>query len=148
MQADKGKLVTFTTLINIQSGILSPLYSRAMQLLKLQQNIRNELPPPLSEHLYVANLNNRIMTLYTDSSAWAAKLRYNTSSILNIAQTRCGLSELRSVRIRVVLPKSSITDTKRKIELSDQSKRLILDTAHASTDPSLRSALIRLSKTK
>jgi len=146
MQADKGKLVTFATLVKNQSGTLSPLFSRAMQLLKLQQKIRTELSPPLSEHLYVANLNDKIMTLYTDSSAWAAKMRYNTSIILKIAQTSCGLSELRSVRIRVVLPETSITDTKRKIELSGQSKQLILNTAQSAKDPSLQSALIRLSK--
>jgi len=146
MQSDKGKLVAFATLVSNQSGTLSPLFSRATQLLKLQQIIRTELSPPLSEHLYVANLSDKIMTLYTDSSAWAAKLRYNTSSILKIAQTSCGLSELRSIRIRIVLPETSITDSKRKIELSGQSKQLILNTAQSARDPSLQSALIRLSK--
>lgn len=146
MQADKGKLVTVATLVNNQSGTLYPLFSRATLFLKLQQKIRTELSPPLSEHLYVANLSDKIMTLYTDSSAWAAKLRYNTSSILKIAQKSCGLSELRSIRIRVVLPETSISDTKRKIKLSDQSKRLILNAAQSAIDPSLQSALLRLGK--
>jgi hypothetical protein len=146
MQADKRNLVTFASLINSQSGTLPPLFSRAAQLLKLQQQIRKELTPPLSEHLYVANLSNRIMTLYTDSPAWAAKLRYNISTILDIARTKCDLSELRSIRIRVVLPKTGFTDKKRKIELSDQSKQLILNTAESAKDPCLKSALLRLSK--
>lgn len=146
MPADKSTLVTLNTLVNHQSGTLSPLFSRAVLLLKLQRKIRAELEPPLSEHLYVANLTDRIMTLYTDSPAWAAKLRYNISSILDIARTVCGLSELRSIRVKVILQETGNPDTNRKIELSDQSKRLIIDTAESADDPCLRSALIRLSK--
>lgn len=146
MPADNDKLVSFTTLVNSQSGNLQTLFSHAVQLSELQQKIRNELPPPLSEHLFVANLTTRILTLYTDSPAWAAKLRYNISSILNIARTNCGLSELRSIRIKVFLFGTVTTDTKRKIELSDQAKRLILNTAESAKDSSLRSSLLRLSK--
>ena len=146
MPADKSKLVSFATLVNNRSDILPPLLNRAAQLSNLQQKLRNELEPPLSEHLFVANFNNAIMTLYTDSPAWAAKLRYNISSILKIAQTRCGLADLRSVRIKVILPENRITDTKRKIELSDQSKRLILNAAETTKDPLLRSTLFRLSR--
>lgn len=146
MPADKDNLVAFNTLVKNQNGPLPDLFSHAAQLLKLQQKIRNELTAPLSEHLYVANLTTRIMTLYTDSPAWAAKLRYSISSILNIAQTKCGLSELRSIRIRVIPPEINITNKKRKLELSDQARRLILNSADSANDPRLRSSLLRLSK--
>ena len=146
MPADKSTLVALNTLVNNQSGTLSPLLARAVLLLKLQRKLRAELDPPLSEHVYVANLTDRIMTLYTVSPAWAAKLRYNISSILDIARTVCGLSELRSIRVKVILPETVNSDTNRKIELSDQSKRLIIDTAESAADPCLRSALVRLSK--
>lgn len=146
MPADKSKLVTFATLVNYRSEILPPLLTRVAKLSNLQQKIRNELEPPMSEHLFVANFDNKIMTLYTDNPSWAAKLRYNISNILKIVRISCGLSEIQSIRIKVVPPATRLTHIKRKLKLSDQSKRLIVNTAEAVEDPLLQSALLRLSK--
>ena len=145
MPVEKTDLVNFVTLVNDRSDILPSLFKRASKLSTMQRKIRNELGPPLSEHLIVADYNNQSLILHTDSPAWAAKLRYNISNILDIARTNCDLSELRSVRIKVVLSKNVITGAKRKIELSNQSKQLILNAAESISDPRLRSVLLRLS---
>ena len=144
MLPDKKKLVTFSSLINSQSEILGALSARTAQLTILQQKIRAVFDPPLCEHLFVANFDNRILTLYTDSPAWAAKLRYNIPLITQTAQNKCGLAELRSVRIKVILPQNDILNTKRKNVLSDKTKILIRQTAEASNDPQIRSVLFRL----
>ena len=146
MPVEKTDLVNFITLVNNRSEILPPLFNRALKLSVVQKKIRSKLETPLSEHLIVADFNDQTLTLHTDSPAWAAKLRYNISNILNIARTSCGLSSLRSIRIKVVLSENTATSKKRKIELSDQSKQLILNAADSTSDPQLRSLLLRLSK--
>ena len=146
MPVEKTYLVNFATLVNNRSEILPALFKRAQKLSNVQQKIRSELDPPLSEHLIVADFNNQSLILHTDSPAWAARLRYNISKILDIARISCGLSELRSVRIKVVLSENGITGVKRKIELSNQSKQLILNAAESTSDPQLRSVLLRISK--
>lgn len=145
MPSKKNKPVSISSLANTQSEILKALFARTAQITALQQKIQNELDPPLREHLFVADFDSSALTLYTDSPAWAAKLRYNIPVITRIAQVSCGLTELRSVRIKVVLPETDTTSTKRKIKLSDQTKQLIRETIESTKDPQLRSALLRLS---
>lgn len=83
------------------SDILAGLYRRSIDIIDLQDSIRKRLGSPLNAHLHVANFNTDTLIIFTDSAAWAAKLRFHTADILDIARNKAGLDNLKSVRVRI-----------------------------------------------
>ena len=92
------------------------------------------------------NFNSESLTIYTDSPAWASRLRFNIQNILHITQHKCGLPNIHSVRIQVSIQKSESLTNTRKISLSAKSSQMIQNTAKSISNPTLREALIRLSQ--
>ena len=119
---------------------------RASQIARLQQKLRLKLDPVLSTHLLVANFNSDVLTIHTDSPAWAARLRFKMPDILDIAKETCGLRDLHSVRVKVVIPERDSSCATKAMSLSDETVQMMLKTADSITDNNLRRALIRLSK--
>lgn len=146
MPTKKKQFHSIRSLLNNNSEILSALCYRASQISRLQQKLRLELDPVLSKHLLVANFNSDALTIHTDSPAWAARLRFKIPDILNIAKESCGLPELHSVRVKVVIPKRDSNSATKEMSLSDETVQIILKTADSIADNDLRCALLRLSK--
>ncbi len=146
MPRDKIRISSIQSILNNDSEILSVLCARASQISTLQRKLRIELGSPLSKHLIVANFNHKALTIHADSPAWAARLRFQIPDILRIAKETCALTELHSIRVKVVIPENEINKVKRKISLSDKSVQLIRKTAELTSDSALRSSLFRLSK--
>ena len=148
MPNDKSQMSSIQSILNKDSKILSALCARTAQISTLQRKLRMEIVSPLSKHLIVANFTKKTLTIHADSPAWAARLRFQIPDILRIARETCNLTELHSIRVKVVITENDVKTPKRKISLSDKSIQLIRKTAELTSDSTLRSSLFRLSKNK
>lgn len=140
--------VAIQSLLNLESGGLATLYRHVSDLRELQNKLKTKLPSPVCDHFILANINEDTLTLHTDSSAWAARLRFLTPDILSAARQLCRLPPPQTIRIKVVPPTIETTTIKRSINLSSKNAQLILETANTIADPVLRAALTRLAQSK
>lgn len=146
MSQDKYSPPTVNQLLGGSPGVLSKIHDRIHIISACQEKLRLELAPPLSEHLNVANFSHDTLTLHTDNPAWASRLRFNIRTILNIAKEKCGLTELKSVRIKVVIRNNDNKSPNRPLSVSENTVRMIGQTIDSINDDKLRSSLSNLSK--
>ncbi|MFT5132029.1 MAG: hypothetical protein ACI9SC_000492 [Gammaproteobacteria bacterium] len=140
-------IVSIQHLLDENNGTLAALYKHTAQLQVYQEKLKTTLPPPLCDHFILANIDADSLTLHTDSSAWAARLRFKTLDILSTVRELCKVDYPHTLRIKVVLPANKpIKPKKRTLKLSSKNAQLIQDTANSITDPVLRDALLRLSQ--
>lgn len=137
---------SFSDLLRGCPGVLSKMHQRIIQITACQEKLRSELGLPLSEHLNVANISSDTLTLYTDNPAWASRLRFNIRKILNIAKQECGLNELKSVRIKVIIRNNSNKPLIRSLTVSENIANMIGKTSESINDQRLRTSLQNLSK--
>lgn len=146
MSRDAYNPSTLNNLFSGGSGVLSTLHQRISYLSACQDKLRSELGQPLSEHLNVANISRDTLTLHTDNPAWASRLRFNIRTILKIARQSCGLNELKSVRIKVVIQNSDKKPYKRSLTVSENTAKMIDEATESINDQKLRTSLLNLSK--
>ena len=127
------------------SDPLAVLYKHSVAMLGVQKSIRLELGSPLGQHLHVANLNTESITIFTDSQAWATKLRFHTSEIARIARKVSGFTRLDVVRIRVSPALLDIPESRHPISISPATSRLLATVAGSISDASLQSVLLKIS---
>ena len=132
-----------TTFLQDDSGTLNTLYKKALVLARLQGHLRSALGPPLGLHVSVANLVGETLTLYSDSPAWAARLRFRIPDMYRIAENY-GFGNLKSIRIKVIRIDSALSPQKAKPVLSEKSAALLLNSAESIRDERLRHSLVRL----
>ena len=124
----------------------SAVYDHALRLIELQQRLRTALPAPLNDHVTVANSRNGTLTIYTDSAAWAARLRFRIPEMLkSINETPRGVP-LQAIRIKVRPADIKRLPAADKLSISDDTARLLQHMAESISDPGLRAALLRLSR--
>ena len=143
-----NKPETFNTLLKNKNSVLGRLCLHAKYLTQLEKKLCLFLESPLNTHCSVANLTNDTLVLHSDSSAWAAKLRYNIPAILNYMQTECKLSSLKTIRIKIKLPENSRQSgsVRKKAVMSKTSARYINQAAAVMSDDDLRLSLLKLAK--
>jgi hypothetical protein len=136
---------------------LNKLYHHAKDICALNEKLHKYLAPPLRSHCNVANYSDETLTVNADTSAWASKLRYCIPDILKFAKLECGLSNLKTVRVRVspIHHKSNLSKTgqsklsgtnfTRKALLSKKSADFIKNIAKSINDPDLRKSMIKIS---
>jgi len=136
---------------------LNKLYHHAMAICALNEKLHKHLAPSLSNHCNVANYSDETLTVNADTSAWASKLRYCIPDILKFAKLECGLTNLKTVRVRVLpihhkanQPKTgqskfSATNPTRKARLSKKSADFIKNVAESINDPELRKSILKIS---
>ena len=146
MSKDNYSPPTVNQLLRGSPGVLSKIHDRINRISTCQEKLRFELGPPLSEHLNVANFTHDTLTLHTDNPAWASRLRFNIRTILNVAKLKCGLTELKSVRIKVVIRNNDVKSPNRSLSVSENTARMIGETIDSINDNKLRSSLSNLSK--
>src|SRR3990172_7179751 len=64
------------------TSLLRPLISRVEMLRHATEALHSSLPASLHAHCQVANIEGHTLSIVTDSSAWAAKLRYLIPALL------------------------------------------------------------------
>ncbi len=132
---------------------LNNLYTHAKGIYALNEKLQKHLGPSLSGHCTVANYSDETLIVNAETSAWASKLRYCIPDILNYAKHECGLTTLKSVRIKVspihnktVQSNLSSTRSVKKASLSKKSADFIKNVATSIKDPALRKSILRISK--
>lgn len=125
---------------------LGQLVQHSARLRELEHKLVDHLGPPLDQHCRIANYADTTLTLHTDSPAWAAKLRFITPDILNYMRSRCHLHNIRTVRIRVLLPDSNPVSAPRHLKLSHTAADHLRSVALSMTDEGLHQSLLRLSE--
>lgn len=108
---------------------------------KLLQEIRQQFPRELTDHLTALHKQGQVLTLYVDAPVWASKLRYISGKIAESAAAR-------EVVIRVSPPLSQHKQEAPKTSprRSDKASETLEQTANVTTDEDLKAVLLRLSK--
>ncbi len=123
------------------------LYEHSEHISSLELKLHNFLGSPLNKHFLLANYSNNILTLHTDSSIWASKLRYCIPDILEFMQQQCHLDTLKTIRIKVKPASTeSVKLPVRQLKLSAKSSEFIKGIATSMTDYKLRTSLLKFTK--
>lgn len=150
MPIDKPRPRNIQDIAVTNNDIFANIYKRSLAILKVQESVRLKLGPVLAGHLHVANMSTDTITIYTDSQAWATKLRFQTSEIINITRQATGLSGLISVRIKVspALTAAVKPAPEKSVLMSPATSRLLAKVAASIDDPALQAAILKLSLNK
>lgn len=125
---------------------VAALITHANYLSKLSQVVQALLPMPLSEHVYVANFQQHILTLVTDNPVWASRLRYSIPELRHKLKSHASFPGKIDEIVVKVSPDFKPLD---KSSTSRGSTRTV-DSASISTlaehvdDSNLKQALLRL----
>jgi hypothetical protein len=126
-------------------GNMAGLLQQAEYLRQLSSRLHSCLSAPLSEHCAVSNLADHTLILTATSSAWAARLRYLTPTILEFMRMEADLSDLKTLRIRVLPPESQVpVDPPQQMSISSNSADLLRNIAASTDDPRLKADYLRL----
>lgn len=129
-----------------RSDTVSALYHHALKLIELQNRLRALLPAPLGDHVTVANSRNGILTIQTDSAAWAARLRFEVPAILGNLNEADPAAAIETIRVKVRPPEHTPPPAAQKPAMSDNTARFLRDVAESLSEPELRDSLLRLSR--
>lgn len=89
-----------------QDSALAALLAQARLHERLLDKIRQILPPPLNAHcLYCVLRGGSQLILYTDSTAWAFKLRFYRKELRKAVGE---IGPLNSIQVRLLLPTSRV----------------------------------------
>lgn len=126
-----------------RTGSLDRLQHSARVLAKVEKAVRHALPVEAAGHLTGCALRADALVVFADSAGWASQLRYLESAILKAARSACGPGVQR-VSIKV-LPVPASAGKPPAPELTENSRRLLEQTASGIRDNDLAEALRRLS---
>ncbi len=125
------------------SDFFSSLYDTYREDEKLLQQIRQQFPRDLTNHLTALHRQGQVLTIYVDAPVWASKMRYMSGKIAESAAVR-------EVKIRVSPPQTrqppGDRDKKTRPRHSDKAAEILSDAASYTADKDLKAALLRLSK--
>lgn len=128
------------------SAVLQRIGKRLAEHQSLLDRVRLKLPPELAGHCQAAVPDGNRITLYTDSPAWASRLRYLAAELESELGT--GGRTVSQVRVRVLAMPPAETSLKlpehKAKRLSEENRRLLLKVAEGLSEPTLRAALRRL----
>ncbi|MEX2524691.1 MAG: DUF721 domain-containing protein [Gammaproteobacteria bacterium] len=136
------------TLLTGKSSDIHSLYRHAQKLINVQKTLNDTLPSPLNEHVTVANLVNDTLTIYTDSAAWAARLRFTIPDMLKSLRQNDKYTSVKTIRIKVQPHEKKPQPSRsfQKLSISTDTAILLKHVADTIDDPELRESLLKLSR--
>jgi len=139
--------VNINTILS-QGPDISRLILHSYSLLRFQSIIRSKLNSPESEHIYLASVSEDTAILYTDSPAWASKLRFKTQQLIDIFRNIPNFPKIKTIRIKVSPTLYIEQEENIPTNLTPKTSKFLEEIADNMNDPELKSALLRLSKHK
>ncbi|MCB1849962.1 MAG: DUF721 domain-containing protein [Gammaproteobacteria bacterium] len=127
------------------SGSTAALVAQTRRQATLLELVQRELEATLQAHLQVALLRDRLLILYTDSSAWASRLRFVSRTLRGRLSERGYKIDKITVRVSIK-PAERAPGRQHRRSLSRENGRLLDRTADGIDDPDLCRALKRLSR--
>jgi hypothetical protein len=113
---------------------------------RMLAEVRDRLPAELAGHVVSARSNPPELILFSDNSAWAARLRFQAPQLL--ADLRRAMPSLASVRVKILQPERLPRDPAASASLSESAGRAIREAGEYIADPALREALLRLARAR
>lgn len=111
----------------------------------LLTTIQELLPDSSKSHCLSAQLKYDSLIVHTDSSAWAAKLRFQLATLLPTLRRQAGYHAATKVTIRIQPPQASRTSHKHTVSNMDQqTAQQIRELASAIRDETLRQTWLKL----
>jgi hypothetical protein len=139
--------VNINTILS-QGPDISRLILHSYSLLRFQSIMRSKLNSPESEHIYLASVSEDTAILYTDSPAWASKLRFKTQQLIDIFRNIPNFPKIKTIRIKVSPTLYIEQEENIPTNLTPKTSKFLEEIADNMNDPELKSALLRLSKHK
>lgn len=140
----------YVSMIDIlsRSSALGKIVYKVDQLAKLNRTLLNKLDPELARHCRLANCREGIIILTTTSPATGHLLRFKELELLSALRADPDFCHLKSIKIQVRPADSAYTpsQTLPLPMLSVMGASTVRATAEEVESPSLRQALLRLSK--
>ena len=127
-----------------QNGQLEVLRKELGRQSRALAEVRGYLPAELAGHLSAVRINPPELLLYTDSSAWAARLRFHAPKLL--ATLRRAMPSLASVKVKIVQAERAMRRGGPGPALSSKAASAIREAGESIDDPALREALLRLAR--
>lgn len=125
---------------------IAQLYLQINQQLALLKQIRAILPKELADHTLHCVLNNKKLLVYTDSANWASQLRFHGQTMLNVIESAASTPAF-TVQIKIINATATTTANRRTVIPSKTVAYQIRNQSLISTDPQIKQALDKLSKT-
>lgn len=131
-----------------QNSILRQLVRQAAAHKDLDRFVKSLIDQPLSSHLSLESIRDGVVTLVADSSAWAAKLRYQVPELHRLFGEKSALSNIHTIRVKVANPSASapVRSPSKIRPLSPRTVAALEQSARQAGDPKLREALMRLKR--
>lgn len=123
----------------------SDIPHKVRALAVLENRVLSLLPPEFAPHCRVAGLTGGRLLLVADTPAWAARLRFQGTHLVQHLG-RVGTVTVRTVQVRIIPPVDETKPAPRRTRLSAENARLLEQTAKGIQDPRLAQALTRLAR--
>ncbi len=127
----------------------SPQFFELVQKTRYHQHllatVQAHLPPDLRAHCSGATTVGGQLLLFTESSVWATRLRYQQRDLIDRLRAHAYLP-ISAVRIQVTSPAQTLTSARRPLQLSHANAATIRKAATAIADSDLQAALRRLAE--
>ncbi len=111
--------------------------------------LNQALDHEISKHVEVSHLQGNQLRLIVDSPAWATRLRYKQTEIINRFQNYAITKVIKFIHIKIspsITPKNKRKVKTNTIALSPQSANRMLKEIEAIPDSDLKQALIRITR--
>ncbi|MDZ4263878.1 MAG: DciA family protein [Pseudomonadota bacterium] len=119
------------------------LLQHTQQLKQLNAQLTHLLPLPLSLHCTAAGVSQQTLTLLVESSAWATRLRLQAPSIIRGLQS----FNIKTLTVKIQpVQKAAAATSRSRPKMSPDTANLLNDLAETTSDPKLKSALLRLAQ--
>jgi hypothetical protein len=129
-----------------RGGSLPLIQRRLAEQERLLQLVRQLLPDPVGNHCLAAVMRDGQLTLLSDSSAWASRLRFASNNLLQQLRQRGMKCSRAKVKIVIQGHQAGRRRPRPARQLSPENGKLLRTTAEHIEDRDLREALLRLSR--
>jgi hypothetical protein len=134
-------------ILNPECDLYRNLVARAQRMQQLTRLAREVVPGPEGGHISAVAIVETGAVVWTDSAAWATRLRYQADALLERLRQVDTLGGLKSVQVKV-LPNNDAPreKTRPKPTLTAQSAQTVAACAAYVSDAKLKEALERLAR--
>ncbi len=128
---------------------LSQILVKINFLKRIQTSFEALVDSSLAQHCMIANFENNVLIVLTDSATWSTKIRFEAPELIKQLQSTPECATLKKIKC-LVRPKEIKKQEKpqEKLKINAQNINLIRQTANNIKDENLREALLQLGTEK
>ena len=130
-----------------QNSLLRQLFREAGNQQGVSERVSQAIDPSLRDHVRFALLRDETLILIADTSAWAARLRFDVANIKRRFATLPDFPRVTNIRVKVAaaVPVTALPQ-RRAQAISESVARDVEVQAETIEDPELREAMLRLAR--